>query len=137
VLLGRLRIRAARRTDAEALAARAVALLRRARGGVGVREVAAALGVGERRLERAFDHAVGMGPKALAGVLRFRRLVRAMDDARGRGPIAWAALAAAAGYADQPHLVREFKRLAGLTPSDYERERAGVGFVQDPADGAD
>jgi AraC-like DNA-binding protein len=132
VLLARLRTWAARRTAAEELAARAVTLLRRARGGVGVREVAAALGVGERRLERAFDHAVGMGPKALAGVLRFRRLVRAIDAARQRGPVAWAALAVDAGYADQPHLAREFKRLAGLTPAQYEAERAGVGFVQDP-----
>ena len=136
VLLARLRAWAARLTAAEELAARAVTLLRRARGGVGVREVAAALGVGERRLERAFDHAVGLGPKALAGVLRFRRLVRLIDEARSRGPIAWAALAADAGYADQPHLVREFKRLAGLTPARYEAERTGVGFVQDPVEAA-
>ena len=136
VLLARLRSRAARRTAAEELAGRGVALLRRARGGVGVREVAAALGVGERRLQRAFDHAVGVGPKALAGVLRFRRLTQAIAAASERGPIPWAALAAEAGYADQPHLVREFKRLAGLTPAQYLAERAGVGFVQDPDEGS-
>src|SRR5215207_10696317 len=54
------RVRAHHRDDE--LVRHAVSLFRRARGGVGVRETAAALGVGERRLERAFTHAVGIGP---------------------------------------------------------------------------
>lgn len=132
VLLARLAREARRRRDDERLVARAVALLRQARGGAGVREVAAALGVGERRLERAFHYTVGLGPKALARVLRFRRAVRAIQSAAGAGPAGWAALAAGAGYADQPHLIREFKALAGVTPAQYAAERAGVGFVQYP-----
>ncbi|HUF35880.1 MAG TPA: AraC family transcriptional regulator [Gemmatimonadales bacterium] len=117
------------------LAARAVALLRRARGGVAVREVAAALGVGERRLERAFAHAVGIGPKALTRVLRLRRAVRAIGRGTAAGPrIGWAALAHDAGYADQPHLIREFRALAGMTPARYAAERGIVGFVQDGED---
>jgi len=132
LLIVRLRAWAGRRRENEDLAGRAVGLLRQARGGVGVREVAAALGVGERRLERAFDHAVGMGPKALAGVLRFRRMVGMIERAGTGRPIAWARLAAEAGYADQPHLVREFRRLAGITPGAFAAERADVGFVQEP-----
>jgi AraC-like DNA-binding protein len=132
VLLSRLRTWSGRRRGSQELAERAIGLLRQARGGVGVREVAAALGVGERRLQRAFDQAVGMGPKALAGVLRFRRLVRMVERAGYGRRIAWAALAAEAGYADQAHLVRECKRLAGITPGAFAAERAGVGFVQEP-----
>jgi AraC-like DNA-binding protein len=128
------RLRSIRRPDND-LVRHAVALLRRARGSVGVREAAAALGVGERRLQRAFEHAVGLGPKALARVLRFRRMLGAIDRARSAGaPMRWAALALEAGYADQPHLVREFKALAGVTPSRYTAERAAVGFVQDAGD---
>jgi AraC-like DNA-binding protein len=113
------------------LVASAVALLRRARGGVGVRETAAALAVSERRLQRAFAEAVGLSPKALARVLRFRRAVRAIGRTRRTGaPIGWAALAAGAGYADQPHLIREFRALAGLTPARYAAEQRAVGFVQ-------
>jgi AraC-like DNA-binding protein len=129
------RLRSSRRRDDD-LARHAVALLRRARGSVGVREAAAALGVGERRLQRAFEQGVGLGPKALARVLRFRRMLGAIDRVRtGGNPVRWAALALEAGYADQPHLVREFKALAGLTPSRYAAERAAVGFVQDAGDG--
>ena len=125
------RLAAARHRDDE-LGRHAVALFRLARGGVGVRETAAALGVGERRLERAFARAVGVGPKALARVLRFRRVVRAIQRAGATGvPVRWVALALEAGYADQPHFVREFRALAGVTPSRYAAERA-VGFVQDP-----
>ncbi len=135
VLRRRLEARAA---EDETLAARGVALLRQARGSIGVRETAAALGVGERRLERAFQRAVGLSPKVLARVLRFRRAVRAIGSGGpGSGPLSWAAVAFAAGYADQPHFIREFKALAGVTPARYAAERRSVGFVQyrdgDPA----
>jgi AraC-like DNA-binding protein len=113
----------------ESLAERAVTLFRRARGGIGVRQAAAALGVGERRLQRAFDRSVGLSPKMLARVLRFRRAVRQFDGAAS-SPGSWARLAALAGYADQSHFIREFRTLAGLTPAAYLRERRAVGFVQ-------
>jgi AraC-like DNA-binding protein len=119
-----------RRAD-DALATRAIALLRQSRGGASIRSVASALGVGERRLERAFDRDVGINPKAFDRVLRLRRVTRQIDAlvARNR-PIAWTSVAFDAGYADQSHLIREFRALAGVTPASYAVERHGVGFVQ-------
>jgi AraC-like DNA-binding protein len=114
------------------LVARAAALMRRARGRVSVAEVAAALGVGERRLGRAFDAAVGIPPKQLARVLRFRAAVRQIE--RGAAP-RWTAIALDAGYADQAHFIREFRSFAGLTPSAFAAERRGVGFVQYDGEG--
>jgi AraC-like DNA-binding protein len=96
-----------------------------------VRDVAAALGVGERRLERAFDRCVGLSPKTLARVLRFREVVERIGRLRDRGTDAgWTAIAFDAGYADQSHLIRDFRELAGVTPARYVAERSGVGFVQ-------
>jgi AraC-like DNA-binding protein len=115
--------------DAE-LVARAVSLLRRARGGVGVRQVAAALGVGERRLERGFDRVVGLSPKTLGRVMRFREAVRQIERQGGSPSAQWASVAFGAGYADQSHLIREFKALAGVTPARFAVERQTVGFVQ-------
>jgi AraC-like DNA-binding protein len=106
---------------------RAVVLMRRTRGGIGVRAAAQALGVGERRLERVFDVAIGLSPKRFARVVRFLGAVREIGR-RSLRP--GAALALDAGYADQPHFVREFKRLAGVTPAQYAAERR-VGIVQD------
>lgn len=114
----------------EALATRAVRLLERVDGRVGVRALATALGAGERQLERAFDRSVGLSPKVFGRVLRFRRAVREIQcGIDGRVP-AWTDVAFGAGYADQSHLIREFKSLAGLTPAQYVVERCGVGFVQ-------
>ncbi|HEX3976106.1 MAG TPA: DUF6597 domain-containing transcriptional factor [Solirubrobacteraceae bacterium] len=66
----------------------------------------------ERQLRRRFHAAVGYGPGTLARVLRFRRFLGLLD--RGRGDLAGMALDA--GYADQAHLTRESRRLAGLSP---------------------
>ena len=74
-----------------------------------------ALGLTERTLRRRFDAAFGYGPKTLERILRFQRYLQIL-----RTPT-WASAAhraAAAGYADQSHLVRECRRLALCTPSE-------------------
>ena len=92
----------------------------RARSG----EVAAQIGLSQRQLRRRCDAAVGYGPKTLQRVLRFRRFVSRLDAApAGPGALDLAALAAQAGYADQAHLTRECRGLAGLTPSALARQR--------------
>jgi len=78
-------------------------------GGTSVAEVAAATGLGERQLRRRCEAAFGYGPKTLARVLRLRR---ALALARTGTP--FAQVAVDAGYADQPHLAREVRSLAGL-----------------------
>jgi AraC-like DNA-binding protein len=78
-----------------------------------VEALGADLGVGARQLRRRFDDAIGYGPKTLQRVLRFQRFL-ALAGHEGDGDLA--ALAFAAGYADQAHLTRECTRLAGLPP---------------------
>ncbi|MFJ9416127.1 helix-turn-helix domain-containing protein [Streptomyces sp. NPDC101227] len=73
-----------------------------------VAEVARGVGLSERQLHRLSLAAFGYGPKTLTRVLR---LVRALDLARSGMP--YAEVAARAGYADQAHLAREVKSLAG------------------------
>jgi AraC-like DNA-binding protein len=96
------------------------AAVRVARPGVAVETLGSVVGLGERQLRRRFDDAVGYGPKTLQRVLRFQRflaLAERDDDL--------AALAFAAGYADQAHLTRECRRLAGLPPAALLRSGAG------------
>jgi AraC-like DNA-binding protein len=113
------------------LAGGGVSLIRQHRGRVTVRGLASALGVGERRLERTFATYVGLTPKELARVVRFGAVIcRVQQDAGWR----WSQLAWEAGYADQAHLVREFRALAGIAPTAYVAERRGVGFLQDGLD---
>lgn len=74
-----------------------------------VATTAAALGLSERQLHRRSLAAFGYGPKTLARVLR---LQRALAVARSGTPLAMTA--ALCGYADQAHLSREVKGMAGL-----------------------
>jgi AraC-like DNA-binding protein len=77
-----------------------------------VAETAARTFVSERALQRRFAHDVGYGPKLLQRVLRFQRFMRVL--AAPQVELARAGLLA--GYADQSHLSRETRRLAGLSP---------------------
>ncbi|MFI6079575.1 helix-turn-helix domain-containing protein [Streptomyces sp. NPDC051217] len=80
-----------------------------------VASVADLVGLGTRRLHRRSLDAFGYGPKTLARVLR---LQRALALVRSGAPYAEAAVAA--GCADQAHLARETRDLAGLTLGAYE-----------------
>ena len=71
------------------------------------------VGVGERQLRRRFQAGVGYGPKTLQRVLRFRAF---LDRAAEHGDLADAA--ARCGFADQSHLNRECRDLAGQTPAE-------------------
>jgi AraC-like DNA-binding protein len=77
-----------------------------------VQLLARRLAVDERTLRRRCVRALGYGPKTLDRILRFRRALRL-----GRAGLPVVAAAAAAGYADQAHLSRECRRLAGVSPS--------------------
>ncbi|MFF3667577.1 helix-turn-helix domain-containing protein [Microtetraspora malaysiensis] len=83
-----------------------VAMLRR---GAAVAEVADAAGLSERQLHRRSLPAFGYGPKTL---MRILRMDRALTLARTGVP--YAAVAGRTGYADQAHLSREVKALAGV-----------------------
>jgi AraC-like DNA-binding protein len=74
-----------------------------------VAAVAAELGLGARQLHRRSLAAFGYGPKTLARVLR---LQRALNLARDGVP--FADTAARAGFADQAHLARDVRELAGV-----------------------
>jgi AraC-like DNA-binding protein len=85
--------------------------------GSSVAEVADRVYVSERQLQRRFAELVGYGPKAFQRIARFQRALRVL----GRDSGGLARAATSAGYADQAHLTRESRRLAGLSP----RELAG------------
>ncbi|MDT0307065.1 helix-turn-helix transcriptional regulator [Streptomyces sp. DSM 44917] len=76
--------------------------------GLGVAATARRLGLSERQLRRRSLAAFGYGPKTLARVLRLQRALRLIR--RGRPP---AEVAVLAGFADQAHLSREVRELAG------------------------
>lgn len=81
--------------------------------------VAAQLGTSERTLQRALRSTVGLGPHDVARRIRLQEVVRQL---RASGTDI-ATTAAELGYADQAHLINEFRTVSGTTPGRYVREQ--------------
>jgi hypothetical protein len=66
-----------------------------------------------RTLRRDMAAAVGLPLRTLAGILRFQRAMALLVA----GAASLSDVAVAAGYADQAHMTREFRRFGGFTPA--------------------
>lgn len=88
-------------------------LIARSHGGLPVSLVADRIGWSRRHLNGVFRAEFGIGPKEAARVMRFDQ-ARRMISAQSR---TLADIAATCGYADQSHLNRDFRLLAGTSPS--------------------
>ena len=80
----------------------------------------AELAMSARTLRRRCNEVFGYAPKTLLRMFRFQRFVHLAS----RTALSMAELATMAGYADQPHLTREARRLAGMTPTAIRRQLA-------------
>jgi transcriptional regulator GlxA family with amidase domain len=94
-------------------------LLRASHGTARVADVARAVGWSERHLAARFRVEIGLTPKAAARVIRFDRARRMIPSTDG------ATVAAVCGYADQPHLVRDFVAFTGLAPGAWLAAEVG------------
>ena len=103
-------------------------LLARSRGAIRVESLAREVGWSRRHLTGQFTREFGLSPKQVARVVRFEHARRLLPRLGATG---LAHVAAAAGYADQQHLNREWRALAGCTPTEWMRQ--AFPFVQDAA----
>lgn len=111
-LIGFVRGALQRRVPLDVRVEAAVRRLRERRGRAPLHQLRRELGVSERWLERSFAREVGLSPRTLASLLRLHGALEVL------GPGAtWAEVALVAGYFDQAHLNRDFRRYAGLSPS--------------------
>ena len=94
-----------------------------------VGELAGALGLPVRRLQRLFANYVGVSPK---WVMRRARLQEAAMRAEQGGHVDWAELAAILDYADQAHLTRDFTAVIGVPPARYVTVATTASQVSEP-----
>ncbi|GLQ79362.1 AraC family transcriptional regulator [Mesorhizobium huakuii] len=78
-----------------------------------ISSIAEKLGWSRKHLAGSFSNTIGIGPKTLSRIVRFNRALGLSRQQTAD----WAGIAADCGYADQAHLVREFRDLAGETPA--------------------
>ena len=106
----------ARRPVADAMThmARAAAEVLSRSGGIRVADLARSAGIGVRQFERRFVHEIGVTPKLYARIARFEAALRrkaATPEMR------WTDIAHALEYHDQMHMVHDFNRLSGASPT--------------------
>ncbi|MGY1829543.1 helix-turn-helix domain-containing protein [Geodermatophilus sp. SYSU D01180] len=80
-----------------------------------VDQLCAETGLSERALQRLVSRRLGLTPKWL---VQRRRLQEAAGRLRDR-TATLGGVAADLGYADQPHLTRDFARVTGMTPGEF------------------
>ncbi len=83
-------------------------------GCVRVAELAHAAGLGIRQFERRFRHQIGIPPKLYARIVRFEAALRRKAAAPA---MHWTDIAHGLGYHDQMHMVHDFTRLSGDSPT--------------------
>ncbi|HEV8578933.1 MAG TPA: helix-turn-helix domain-containing protein [Thermoanaerobaculia bacterium] len=96
------------------LVAAAVGLIERRQAMMRIEELARRIGLSQSALERRFRRLVGSSPRKFASLVRLRNVVR-LREAGGD----LTTIAHAAGYCDQPHFIKDFKRFTGLAPGSY------------------
>jgi AraC-like DNA-binding protein len=74
------------------------------------------VGWSHRHLIARFRQQVGLTPKIGARLVRLDAVWRHIEKG---GPLDWGQVAADAGYADQAHLIRDFRQFTGITPTEF------------------
>lgn len=96
------------------LVAAAVALIERTQAMMRIEELTRRIGLSQSALERRFRRLVGVSPRRFASLVRLQNVVRLREAGADLTTIAHAA-----GYSDQPHFIKDFKRFAGLAPGSF------------------
>jgi AraC-like DNA-binding protein len=99
----------------------------RRRGAVTVECMAAAAGVSRQHLTRVFRESVGVTPKLYCRLARFQSGLRYAGCGRN---VDWASEAVHMGYADQSHMIAEFRRFSSLTPGQLASQRWFHPFIE-------
>ena len=86
-------------------------------GGASISRLAKRLDTTRKTLAKRFGAALGLPPKHFARLTRFRAAMTQIGSAPQDA--GWAQIAAAAGYFDQSHFLREFREFTGVLPSAY------------------
>ena len=101
--------------------AKAVRLIFQTGGCLPMDELARAIGVNARGLDRSFNTRVGIPPKALCRIVRFQRVFKLLEQQSAGAN--WTQIALECGYYDQSHFIKEFKAFAGKEPTGYLAEQ--------------
>lgn len=107
----------------------ALDFIQRHKGVIPIHHLTGIIGCHPRQLERKFNTAIGISPKDLCNIVRVHSFIKLLQSDTKPNLTGYAY---ESGYYDQAHLIREFRKITGLTPSQYLRNSTplAVNFLQ-------
>jgi len=85
-----------------------------------VADVIQRIGLSPRRFRDLFLSEVGVSPKTFCRIRRFNEVLKRIELDTS---VDWSDVALSCGYFDQAHFNHDFRACAGMTPSEYLRDR--------------
>ncbi|HET7535275.1 MAG TPA: helix-turn-helix transcriptional regulator [Candidatus Didemnitutus sp.] len=104
----------------DVLVSAAVSWIERAGPEARVEALVQHIGLSQSALERRFRRHVGVSPRQFASLVRLQHILRLRRAGQD-----FTSIAHAAGYFDQSHFIKDFKRFAGRAPDAYFAGAAG------------
>jgi AraC-like DNA-binding protein len=100
------------------------------KGSVTLKDLEHFTGYSERHIERKFKNYMGVSPKKYSNIARLHYFLSLINCNINHENIT--GLSYNAGYADQSHLIKEFKNNIGLTPNQYLKteNKLAVNFIE-------
>ncbi len=109
------------KTDAIKSVQQAVRMISDSEQSIPSTDLAKALHISTRELERRFREYIGLSPKHLARTFRFQEVLQKkfIDSTLTE-------IAHSSGYYDQSHFIRDFKAFSGLPPGEFFQQESGL-----------
>lgn len=104
----------------------ALEVIRQHNGNIQIAEVEQLTGISQRTLQRLFSEEIGLSPKAFSRIIRCQSAISTINQA---SDIKLIELANDLGFSDQPHFVREFKKLISSTPFEYQKHISASSYA--------
>lgn len=86
-----------------------------------VERLAQAIGVHDRYVSQAINEATGKNFNTLLNEYRIREICKRLTDTQHYGTLTNETIAEGLGYKSRSHFTRTFKKITGLTPSQYQK----------------
>lgn len=87
------------------------------KGHFSIKQLVEYTGYTERHLERKFKECIGLNPKKFGNIIRLHHFLKLLKDKTD--DINLTAISYDAGFSDQSHLIKEFRKHTGITPTEY------------------
>lgn len=100
------------------------------KGDITVQQLMKHTGYTERHIERTFRESIGISPKKFGNIVKLHSFLRMLKQDLKRQNLT--SICYETGYSDQSHLIKEFRKYTGITPTQYlnDTSRLAVNFMK-------